>query len=96
MTTLQIRVEDDIKQQSDILFKKLGMDTTTAIRVFLNKAIDCQGIPFDLVLTEKNPFAPKTEKEILIELDLARKQIAEGQCSPAEEVYKRMKEKYGL
>ena len=32
--TIQIRVDDDLKKKSDSLFRDLGTDTTTAIRMF--------------------------------------------------------------
>ena len=34
-STIQIRVDDDLKSKSDQLFKDLGTDTTSAIRMFL-------------------------------------------------------------
>ena len=33
-STIQIRVDDDLKNKSDQLFKDLGTDTTSAIRMF--------------------------------------------------------------
>jgi addiction module RelB/DinJ family antitoxin len=44
--TIQVRVEDDMKTRADALFASLGMDTSTAIRVFLTAAIETRGIPF--------------------------------------------------
>ncbi|MDR0653505.1 MAG: type II toxin-antitoxin system RelB/DinJ family antitoxin [Synergistaceae bacterium] len=44
--TIQVRVEDDMKTRADALFASLGMDTSTAIRVFLTAAIEIKGIPF--------------------------------------------------
>ena len=38
-STIQIRVDDDLKNKSDQLFKDLGTDTTSAIRMFLTQAI---------------------------------------------------------
>ena len=38
-STIQVRVDDEIKSKADMLFKDLGMDTTTAIRIFLVQAI---------------------------------------------------------
>ena len=35
-STIQVRVEDELKSKSDALFKDLGTDTTTAIRIFFN------------------------------------------------------------
>ena len=37
-STIQVRVDDDLKIKSDNLFKELGTDTTTVIRMFLTQA----------------------------------------------------------
>ena len=47
-STIQVRVDDDIKTKADMLFKDLGMDTTTAIRIFLVQAIAYDGFPFEI------------------------------------------------
>ena len=46
MATLQIRVDDNLKKEADALFAGLGLDTSTAIRIFLNASIENDGIPF--------------------------------------------------
>lgn len=46
MATFQMRIDDELKQKSDDLFQSLGMDTSTAIRIFLTFAIEHNGIPF--------------------------------------------------
>jgi len=46
MATIQIRVDDNIKSAADTLFSNLGLDTSTAIRMFLSAAIAKDGIPF--------------------------------------------------
>ena len=48
MATLQIRIDDTLKKQADNLFTSLGLDTSTAIRIFLNSAIENAGIPFSV------------------------------------------------
>lgn len=48
MATLQIRIDDSLKKQADTLFSSLGLDTSTAIRIFLNAAIENAGIPFSV------------------------------------------------
>ena len=45
-STIQIRVDDDLKSKSDQLFKDLGTDTTSAIRMFLTQAVAYNGFPF--------------------------------------------------
>lgn len=46
---LQTRVDLDTKKKADELFDSLGLDTTTAIRLFLKQSINQQRIPFEIV-----------------------------------------------
>lgn len=48
MATLQIRIDDMLKKQADALFLSLGLDTSTAIRIFLNASIENAGLPFSV------------------------------------------------
>jgi DNA-damage-inducible protein J len=50
MATLNIRVDDTVKQQAEAVFAELGLSLSTAVTVFLKQAIRCNGIPFDLRL----------------------------------------------
>ena len=43
-----IRVDRELKEQADILFDRLGMNMTTALNVFLRKAIAEEAIPFPI------------------------------------------------
>ena len=47
-STIQVRVDDELKRKSDSLFKDLGTDTTTAIRIFLTQAVAANGFPFEI------------------------------------------------
>ena len=47
MAVLQVRIDDDLKNQASVIFNGLGMDLSTAIRMFLKKAVLERGIPFD-------------------------------------------------
>ena len=49
--TIQLRVDDFLKSAADELFASLGLDTSTAIRMFLTMAVETGGIPFEV----KNP-----------------------------------------
>jgi len=44
--TIQVRVDDQLKDSSDKLFSSLGLDTSTAIRMFLVASLERGGIPF--------------------------------------------------
>jgi DNA-damage-inducible protein J len=44
--TIQVRVDDQLKDSADTLFASLGLDTSTAIRMFLVASMESGGIPF--------------------------------------------------
>lgn len=52
MAVLQIRVDDELKKQASIIFDELGLDLSTAIRMFLKKAVIERGLPFDTKIDE--------------------------------------------
>ena len=49
-----VRMNDDIKKQSELVFGELGVNLTTAINVFLRKSIAVGGFPFDVRLDQPN------------------------------------------
>ena len=51
---LQTRIDTKTKQEAVGLFESLGLDMTTAIRLFLRQAINQQRIPFDIVPPQYN------------------------------------------
>ncbi len=55
MATLQIRIDESLKKEADALFASLGLDTTTAVRIFLNAAVENAGIPFSVQHRELSP-----------------------------------------
>ena len=46
--TIQLRVDDFLKNAADELFASLGLDTSTAIRIFLTLSIETGGLPFEV------------------------------------------------
>ena len=93
-STIQVRVEDELKSKSDALFKDLGTDTTTAIRMFLTQAVATNGFPFEIKRQiGSNPYAPMAEKEMLATLKKSRE---EEMFRDAADVISDMRSKYGL
>ena len=95
-STIQVRVDDDLKIKSDELFKALGTDTTTAIRMFLTQALAVNGFPFEIKRVGANPYETLTEREILQKLEKSREHATQGMFKDADEVSCDMREKYGL
>jgi DNA-damage-inducible protein J len=46
MATVQIRIDDSMKSAADDLFVSLGLDISTAVRMFLAAALERDGLPF--------------------------------------------------
>lgn len=49
---VQFRVEEEVKKEATALFEELGLDLSTALRMFLVRSIKEGGIPFDMKLDE--------------------------------------------
>ena len=47
---LQVRIEESLKDDAARLFESLGIDTSTAVRMFLKRAVMENGIPFRMTL----------------------------------------------
>ena len=45
---MQIRIDDNLKEQAIALFDRLGLDLPTAVRIFLKRAVLENGVPFEL------------------------------------------------
>ena len=65
---LQTRVDAETKLEAESLFNSLGLDITTAIRLFLRQSINQQRIPFDIVPPKYN-----FSEETLAAIDEARR-----------------------
>lgn len=48
MAQLGIRVDDKLKEEATELFDSLGLDMTTAVRMFLTQAVITKSIPFEI------------------------------------------------
>ncbi|MCD7841337.1 MAG: type II toxin-antitoxin system RelB/DinJ family antitoxin [Lachnospiraceae bacterium] len=95
-STIQIRVDDDLKKKSDRLFKDLGTDTTSAIRIFLTQAVANNGFPFEIRKKPLNLYTAMTEDEMLEVLSQAREHSEKGMQKEATAVISEMRTKYGL
>jgi DNA-damage-inducible protein J len=68
MPTIQVRTDDQTKNDSTALFDKLGITMSQAINLFLRQAVMRGGIPFALVVPETHKANTETaENEALVE-----------------------------
>ena len=70
MQTILGKIHEDLERDAEEVFQNLGLDSATAIRVFLRKVVATRSIPFTL---EEEPFfSAEEEDEILAAAEEAR------------------------
>ena len=47
-TTLQVRIDEETKEQAKLILGELGLDLSTAIKIFLRNIIITESIPLEL------------------------------------------------
>ncbi|MBQ7593245.1 MAG: type II toxin-antitoxin system RelB/DinJ family antitoxin [Synergistaceae bacterium] len=50
---LQVRVETSLKDEASSVFENLGIDISTAVRMFLKRSVMENGIPFRMTLPKQ-------------------------------------------
>lgn len=63
MTTLNIRIDEAVKRKANKTLSDLGLDMSTAVKIFFNQIIEENGLPFT---PTKNPalIRAKWDKEL--------------------------------
>ena len=80
---LQARIDKATKDEAERLFESLGLDITTAIRLFLKQAINQRCIPFDIIPPQRE-FSDSTIAAIGEARSLARNPRAKRYSSAKE------------
>jgi len=70
MVNLQIRIDEDLRTQAQHVASALGMDLSTAVRIFLRQMVTNQALPFQPAL---DPFYSMSN------IDALKKSMAQAQ-----------------
>jgi len=79
MSTIQIRIDEKTKKEAVKIFDKIGIDMSTAIKIYLKKIISEKGIPFDVQVA--------TEEELKDFHLLSEKSLAEIWDNKEDDIY---------
>ena len=52
MSQIAVRVDDQLKKEATAIFNELGLDMSTAVKLFLKQSVLTKSIPFKLALDE--------------------------------------------
>lgn len=83
-TSMSIRVSKKLKKEADELFNDLGINTSSAVNMFLAQCVSEDAIPFRVSRNEKTP--SDELKEALKEADEIRKDRSRKGYSTIREV----------
>ena len=59
-SVVQFRIDDDLKEQATEIYDKLGLDLSTAMRIFLKRSVAVRGLPLGMTLSDEE-FASDAE-----------------------------------
>ncbi|MFT5037346.1 MAG: DNA-damage-inducible protein J [Candidatus Azotimanducaceae bacterium] len=70
-STIQIRIDTKTKNESRKILEELGLDMSSAVKMFLKNVINTQSIPLDLRTV--NGFTVAQEREMIRDTEEAKK-----------------------
>lgn len=53
-SVIQVRVDDELRQEATEIFDDLGIDMSTAVRMFLKRTVKERGLPFSMITIDDN------------------------------------------
>ena len=94
--TLHIRVNENVKHNAEETLELLGLSISEAVNMFLCQVNLTGGIPFDVKIPAPERVIVRSEEELSQKLSEAIEDVKNGKTVPADEVFKRLEEKYGI
>ena len=73
MSTIQVRIDEKTKKSAKKVLDSIGMDMSSAVKIYLHQIVESQGIPFRLLTA--NGLTMQQEKEILQASEEAKRGI---------------------
>ena len=90
-STVQIRMNGELKAQVEELYRNLGTSFAEAVRIFAQQSLREGGLPFRPTLKAWDEISTQEIHEKLVQSDL---DIAEGRIYTQEDLDLRMKERF--
>lgn len=51
---VQVRIDDELKVKATAIYDALGIDLSTAVRMFLKRSVMVNGVPFNMTLPKQD------------------------------------------
>lgn len=62
---VNIRVDEELKKQTELLLSDMGLNMTTAVNIFLRQVLRTGGIPFEITTRTDDFYNPTNQKRLL-------------------------------
>lgn len=95
-TSVNIKMDDSLRDQSKELFAKMGLDMTTAVNMFLLTAVREKKIPFEISAVSDADEEAKYEKFFAQKLRLAEEQETAGQMRNFDDFMREVDNRYDI
>ncbi len=95
-TSVNIKMEENVRDQAKQLFDSLGLDMTSAVNIFLKTAIREQGIPFALSVSEQDKVQSEIEKKLHLDIRTSEQEYKKGEGIPLNQAIGELKAKYDI
>lgn len=66
-STLQVRIDSELRKEAETLFADAGLDMSSAVRLFLRQSVIRRRLPFEVVATNSDPFFSEANQRVLAE-----------------------------
>ena len=80
-STIRARMEPDLKDKAEYVFRKLGLTTTQALTLFYKQVELRNGLPFDVAIPNE------TTRRTLADTDSGRNLVV---CEDADDMFKKL------
>ena len=95
-TSVNIKMEENVKDKAKKLFDELELDMTSAVNIFLKTAIREQSIPFALSATDQDKMQSELERKLRLDIQTAEQELKKGQGIPFSQAMMELNAKYGF
>ncbi len=94
--TLHIRVNENVKANAEETLAMLGISISEAVNMFLCQVNLTGGIPFEVKVPTPERIIVKNKEDLYQKLKEAENEIKSGNYSSSDEVFDRLRDKYGI
>lgn len=66
---VNIRVDEELKKQTEVLLSDMGLNMTTAVNIFLRQVLRTGGIPFEITTRTEDFYNPVNQRMLRTSID---------------------------